>query len=575
MKITRLRSFLDIPSLDPEDARRRKLLNILLVGLGGLSLVGLVGVLLIDITGLHIGKSSVAEQDDLVKLLYFTCIALLAGTCIVYIVNRYLSGWLASSIFLLFLAGVFILSDEPVEVVSGRSMFFFAIPILMASVLIRPYASFVATGIVTGLLSIYALNFGLTPNLFAALGFTAVAAVSWLSARSLEQALSELRASNRELDQRVAERTRELSLALTRERAEASKIQAILEGIADGVIVFDNSGKAVVANPAIGRLLNFSPGQIIGSVVERLAERMHGVDGDREKIIHLLRNPEQGTPNVRFRWDKKILLMNAAPVLEGESGRVGTVAVFRDFTHEAEVEQMKNTFLATVSHELRTPLNAIIGYSEMLRESIYGPLSERQVEVVTRIMNNNRRLLELVNDLLDQAQIDSGRLTLQNRAFSPYELLEGMHTVMDSIAADKGLELVGSIEMDLPSSMMGDARRLQQVLINLVNNAVKFTQQGTITVRIFKVDKNYWGMRVTDTGTGIPSEAQAYIFEPFRQGENAAVREHSGIGLGLSIVKRIVDMMGGVIRVNSAVGEGSTFTITLPFVPVQKESRNE
>ncbi len=569
-----IRSFLDVPVFDPEDARRRKLLNIMLIGLWGLSLLGLIGILAIDLSGVHVENPYATNQENPLSLLYSTAVALLVGISIIYAINRYLSGWLASAIFLMFLTVVFIISDDPPEVVNGRSIFFFAIPILMASMLIRPYASFIATGVISVALTVFALNVQLTPNIFAELGFVVVAAVSWLSSRNLENALKELRITNQELDQRVADRTRELSLALMRERAEASKNQAILEGIADGVIVFDNAGKALVANPAIGRLLNYFPEQILGTDVVQLTEQVGGLDGDRERILSVLRHPE-GSSNVRFQWNKKILLMNAAPVLEGESGRVGTVAVFRDFTQEAEIERMKDAFLAIVSHELRTPLNAVIGYAEMLREAVYGPMTDRQVEVINRIMNNTHRLLELVSDLLDQAQIESGAMKFQNRAFSPYELLEGMHSVMDRLAADKGLQLTSTVDQDTPTTLFGDPRRIQQVLINLVGNAIKFTERGSVTVKIYRADKSCWAMRVCDTGQGISAGAQKYIFEPFRQAEDTSVREHSGIGLGLSIVKRIIDLMGGEILVKSAPGKGSTFTVVMPFIPPNKENKNE
>ncbi len=565
-------SFLNVPALDDDDARRRKLLNIMLVGLWFLALLGLIGVILIDISGIKVENPYAINQDNPLGLLYFAVIALLVGNMIIFVINRFLSGWLASAIFLLFLTLIFIVSDDPPEIINGRSVFFFVIPIMMASVLIRPYASFVATGVISLLLTAFALGVQITPNLFTMLGFVVVAAVSWLSARDLEQALLELRKTNRELDQRVAERTRELSLSLMRERSEASKNQAILEGIADGVIVFDNAGRAVVANPAIARLLDIFPEQIIGSEASQLTEQVGGLESDREHILHVLRNPEHGSSNVRFEWNKKILLMNASPVLEGESGRVGTVAVFRDFTKEAEVERMKDAFLAIVSHELRTPLNAVIGYVEMLREAVYGPMSERQVEVLNRIMNNTHRLLELVSDLLDQAQIESGAMVFHNQPFSTKELLEGMHSVMDRIAGVKGLELNSSIERNVPATMQGDPRRLQQVLINLVGNAVKFTDRGSVTVRIFRVDQDHWAISVVDTGKGISAEAQKYIFEPFRQVEDASIREHSGIGLGLSIVKRIIDLMGGDIQVKSAPGNGSAFTAIMPFVPPKKES---
>src|SRR5690606_37588654 len=142
------------------------------------------------------------------------------------------------------------------------------------------------------------------------------------------------------------------------------------------------------------------------------------------------------------------------------------------------LEKLKSTFVAIVSHELRTPLNAILGYAEMFREAVYGPVNEKQANMAERIIKNTQRLLGLINDLLDQAQIEAGRLTIQMGPVRPAELVENLHGVMDKIVQDKGLLLTSEIDDNVPEVLNGDAARLQQVLVNLVNNSVKFTQKG-------------------------------------------------------------------------------------------------
>jgi len=202
----------------------------------------------------------------------------------------------------------------------------------------------------------------------------------------------------------------------------------------------------------------------------------------------------------------------------------------------------------------------------MLNEGVYGKLEERQAGIVQRIMANTNKLLVIVNDLLDQAQIEAGKLSLHNRHFQPSELLEYVRQVMDSIAREKKVGLITSCSDDLPEILYGDPQRLNQVLVNLVNNAVKFTDEGQVDVRLYRADEARWALEIKDTGIGIPEEVQNAIFEPFRQVDMDVTRRPGGIGLGLSIVKRIVNLMQGEIQVKSQVGKGSTFTVLLPII---------
>ena len=201
-----LSQLLNVPSTDPGDARRRRLLNILLVGIAALML------LLVLVTA--IASMAGALEQEYTGILFRGSLIGLAGVAIIFLVNRRVSGWLASSLFLLLLIFISVFSDEPAQIVDGRSLFVFAIPILMASVLLRPYASFIAAGLVSVLLAGIALNAQIVPNLVAFVGFFAIAFVSWLAARSLENALEELHETNLELDQRVDERTEDLADAL-------------------------------------------------------------------------------------------------------------------------------------------------------------------------------------------------------------------------------------------------------------------------------------------------------------------------------------------------------------------------
>jgi PAS domain S-box-containing protein len=232
--------------------------------------------------------------------------------------------------------------------------------------------------------------------------------------------------------------------------------------------------------------------------------------------------------------------------------------------------QLKGQLLANVSHDLRTPLGVIMGYAEMLQGGIYGTLSEQQCGITQRIIRNTKRLTGMVSKLMAQAQIESGALKLEIDPFASHELIEQMQSTMQVLAEDKGLQLVSNISDDVPSTLHGDVGWLHQILANLVENALKFTEQGSIEVRIYRPDEDRWAIQVSDTGPGIPAEAHAYIFDAFRQVDGSITRKHGGSGLGLSIVNQLTTMMGGQILLESEVGQGTTFTILLPLTPIQE-----
>lgn len=550
-----LQRFLTISTLDPDDARKRKILNILLAGAGGVSILGIL-------LSMYLAVMKAQGSEEISSILWGS-IATLVGVALVYSVNRFWSGRLAAFLFLIFLNLVFTLSDTPEQVSGGRALFAFTIPIFMASVLLTPASSFILAALSSAIISALALSVNLTPNVPAIIGFILIAFVAWLSARSLEQALKDLRVINLNLDRVVAERTQALAESLSRERIEAGRNQAILDSIADGVIVFDNHWNATLANPAIKGMLDMPLELVIHKNFRDLIEHPSVSSRSRALLYAMLDHRTQPI-GFRIEWSDKTFSVSAAQVYDHQRQNTGTVIVFRDFTHEAEVERLKSTFVGIVSHELRTPLNAILGYAEMFKENVYGPMNEKQVNMAERIMKNTQRLLGLINDLLDQAQMEAGRLTVYNQPVRIADLLDSLHGVMDKIALDKNLKLTSEIDDALPEIILGDAARLQQIIVNLVNNAIKFTDQGTVHVRLFLRDRE-WGIEVSDTGQGIPTADLPYIFETFRQVEQVTTRSHSGVGLGLSIVKQLVGLMKGEIGATSSPGEGSVFTVVLPL----------
>ncbi len=554
-----------VPSYDPDDARRRKLLNILLAGVIALSILTIVILFLVDWLNLI--------QPDFRNLILVASLTLSVGSLTFYGLNRRqdVPGWVSSGLFLLMMMGIIALADTPQEVADGRTLFAFAIPIIMSSVLLKPFFSFVFSALCSLEIAIIALLIDIQPNTFAMVGFFLIAFVAWLSAITLEQALYELRRINADLDRVVAERTKALAESLTREKIEAGRSKAVLESIADGVLVFDTLGNALQANPSSGLLLGMPIDALEGSSIKELLRSPLLAPRHRYLFEGILTSTVTQLTSPRIEWGQKTLSVSSAPVRGPEGNVYGTVAVFRDFTREAEVEKMKNTFVAIVSHELRTPLNAILGYAEMLKEAVYGSINQKQVGVLDRLMNNTQRLLYIVNDLLDQAQIESGRLTIQSHPLRPVELLDNVRSISDPIAREKGLKIAYEIEPCLPAQLMGDGPRLQQILVNLVSNAVKFTDTGSVQVRMFCPENDRWAMEVLDTGQGIPAESISQIFDSFKQVEGSETREHRGIGLGLSIVKQLVQLMGGSIEVKSQIGVGSIFTVVLPLVTTEKE----
>ncbi len=230
-----------------------------------------------------------------------------------------------------------------------------------------------------------------------------------------------------------------------------------------------------------------------------------------------------------------------------------------------EASRAKSQLLSKVSHEFRTPLGGIIGYAELLQGKAFGEMNERQKKAAKEILESADYLTHMVNELLDEAQMRSGTSTLLEKMFSLPTLISQAVSGLDILAQKKGLGFSVSVDPGLPQEIYGDDRRIRQIIINLVGNAIKFTKEGSVCLKVSQPDQNYWEIQVTDTGTGIPKESQSYIFEPFRQANAAITRDNRGVGLGLSITKQLVELMRGRIMVESEVGKGSTFTVLLPI----------
>jgi signal transduction histidine kinase len=228
----------------------------------------------------------------------------------------------------------------------------------------------------------------------------------------------------------------------------------------------------------------------------------------------------------------------------------------------AEASQHKSQFLANMSHELRTPLNAILGYTELILDSVYGEMPEKARSVLDRVQRNGRHLLGLINDVLDLSKIEAGQLTLSLSDYSLKNVIQTVFSAVEPLANQKQIALKIEVTPQLPQGR-GDEQRLTQVLLNLVGNAIKFTDRGEVSIKGTSANGSFT-VAVRDTGPGISAVDQAKLFQEFQQADNSITRKKGGTGLGLAISKRIIEMLGGRIWVESSPGNGSTFAFTLP-----------
>ncbi|MBL8130507.1 MAG: PAS domain-containing protein [Anaerolineae bacterium] len=364
--------------------------------------------------------------------------------------------------------------------------------------------------------------------------------------------------------------------------------KATFASTADGILAVDSEGKVITANDRFAQMWQIpadilatgDDDQLLGSVINKLKSP----EAFLAKVKELYGKPAETSHDSVELADGRTFERYSAPQRMGDQ-IIGRVWNFRDVTERTKAEEerarlieelqianriaressrAKSEFLATMSHELRTPLNAIIGFSDMLLLGMSGPLNEKQAHKMERLKENSRRLLALINDLLDLTRIEAGRVEIVQKAFSPKTLVERLAAQIESLAHESHLEFTTKVGLDVPPLLIGDEKRIEQVILNLLSNAFKFTEKGSVSLTL-DADETHWALAVSDTGIGIPPHAQNLIFEAFRQVDGSFSRAYQGSGLGLSIARDLVRMMDGKITLKSAVGVGSTFTVTLPI----------
>jgi len=384
--------------------------------------------------------------------------------------------------------------------------------------------------------------------------------------------------SNAELYSLIRDQAERLGNMLKAQQVEAAKSQAILEGVADGVIVADAEGRIILFNAAAERILELPREQALG----RTTNEMLGLYGSqaRDWMDKVARWSRQSDANMaeeylaaRLDIEGRVVSVHLAPVLMGDEF-LGTVSVFRDVTAEVEAERAKTEFVSTVSHELRTPMTSIKGYVDLLLMGTVGTLTNDQQHFLSVIKSNTDRLTVLVDDLLDISRIESGRVAISPKRVRVDGVVSQVVLAMEARAVDKGLTLWSDVPSTLPE-VVADPDRMVQILTNLVANACQYTPSGGEIVVSARAQGDEVHISVRDTGIGIAEEDQERIFGRFFRADDPVVQEVSGTGLGLSIVQSLVEMQGGRVWVESELGVGSTFTFTLPAAEARRAARVE
>jgi signal transduction histidine kinase len=361
-------------------------------------------------------------------------------------------------------------------------------------------------------------------------------------------------------------------------RSPQGVIRQIVDRLADGVVVVGGEGRIRFANPAAERLFGRPAADLVGQefgfpLSSSEATEIEIVRRDGPPVVSELRV-------VETTWeDEPAMLISLRDVTDRKEAEEQSRQLERERAARAQAEaanQAKSDFLAVMSHELRTPLNAVIGYAELLDLGVAGALTAEQRQQVGRIVASGKHLLGLVNEILDLAKVEAGRLSVERVPTSAAEVAEAAVVLAQPQAEARGLTLVLPSEAPPELRFLGDRERALQILANLLSNAVKFTAPGgTIRLeivgdappaeaRIPSGTGRWVGFRVRDTGIGIPPEHLERIFSPFVQAEQGHTRRNDGTGLGLTICRRLARLMRGDVVVESALGEGSTFTLWLP-----------
>ncbi|MDD5772357.1 MAG: ATP-binding protein [bacterium] len=337
-----------------------------------------------------------------------------------------------------------------------------------------------------------------------------------------------------------------------------AKLETVLSSMFEGVLVVDKKREIILMNPSLKKKF----------VVDSPPEGKRPLEVIRNSLVHdIIDNTLSGkfmiSKEITLTYpEKKVLEINGEPIIINNILE-GAVLVFHDITELRRLEDLRQDFVANVSHELRTPIASIKGYTETLLDGAIEDKNNAK-DFLRIIHEDSDRLAKLIDDLLDLSRIESGRMKMVFAPVEPGSLIKRSTAIIENQAKARSI----SIEINIPGNIpkiLADETRLSQVLINLLDNAVKYTPEGGSVIITGFVNKNFLQINITDTGIGIPEEDLPRLFERFYRVDKARSREMGGTGLGLSIVKHIVQAHGGEVFVRSDLGQGSTFSFTIPL----------
>jgi PAS domain S-box-containing protein len=386
----------------------------------------------------------------------------------------------------------------------------------------------------------------------------------------------ELRRAQDDLEKRVQERTAELEKANIALRNSKDYLSKIINSIGDPIFVKDRQHRCVLVNDAACKLFGRSCEDIVGKTAYELfpTQEMANISWEKDEEVFLtgVENVNEET-NTYAPGETRTVLVKKTLYVDN-AGNKFLVGATRDITDRKLAEnelkeakeaaeaavRSKSEFLANMSHEIRTPLNAVVGLTGLL---LSADLTPEQRDYVETVRSSGNSLLSVINDILDFSKIEGGKMELENQPFDLRGCIKVALDLVEANAAEKGLTLRYSLDDRVPATIMGDVTRLRQVLANLLSNAVKFTDRGTVEISVtgqtVAEDQFEVHFAITDTGIGIPEDKLGRLFQSFSQIDSSTTRKYGGTGLGLAISKRLVEMMGGRIWVESRLGKGSTF----------------
>ena len=391
----------------------------------------------------------------------------------------------------------------------------------------------------------------------------------------------EIRRFNEELEKRVLERTKKL-------RESEEKYRLLVESTGMPISFWNREGKLMFINQIGARNLNGTPEALVGKSLSELFPLPQANEflGRMQKVIDsgaggIFEDVVQLQSGERWFWS------NLQPAKDEFGKPIGVQVLSHDITERKQVEQelvkakqiaeqsvrAKERFLARISHEIRTPMNAVVGMTHLLQKT---PSEAKQHEYLQVLRSASDNLLSIIDDVLDFSKLEAGMIKIEQVDFKPAAILENVKQMFQYRAEEKNLTLAFSLADQIPVTLIGDPVRLKQILVNLVGNAIKFTEQGAVTVNVELIEEDNHSVKLAfsarDTGIGIPEDNLSVIFDSFAQATQEIERKYGGSGLGLTIVKQLVEMQGSTIAVESQINKGSTFRFTLKFKKVAASS---